>query len=99
VNSFLTTMFIKERLFWIIGTSRQPRMRAEQQIESCEGCHPDDAEIPFDWLLAVLSVEFRVLSEDGNRFYSKLTTHDSKPQRALGRIFTARISSAQLLVN
>src|SRR5215510_16251946 len=26
--------------------------KAEQQIESCEYCHPDDAEIPFDWLLA-----------------------------------------------
>jgi len=26
--------------------------RAEQQIESCEHCHPADAEIPFDWLLA-----------------------------------------------
>jgi len=26
--------------------------KAEQQIESCEHCHPDDAEIPFDWLLA-----------------------------------------------
>jgi len=25
---------------------------AEQQIESCEHCHPADAEIPFDWLLA-----------------------------------------------
>jgi hypothetical protein len=24
----------------------------EQQIESCEHCHPNDAEIPFDWLLA-----------------------------------------------
>jgi hypothetical protein len=24
----------------------------EQQIESCEHCHPDDAEIPFGWLLA-----------------------------------------------
>jgi hypothetical protein len=22
--------------------------KAEQQIESCEHCHPDDAEIPFD---------------------------------------------------
>ena len=21
-------------------------------MESCEHCHPDDAEIPFDWLLA-----------------------------------------------
>jgi uncharacterized protein with PIN domain len=26
--------------------------KAEQKIESCEHCHPDDAEIPFDWLLA-----------------------------------------------
>jgi len=26
--------------------------QAEQQIESCEHCHPDDAEIPFDWILA-----------------------------------------------
>jgi hypothetical protein len=24
---------------------------AEQQIESCEHCHPADAEVPFDWLL------------------------------------------------
>ena len=29
--------------------------KAEQQIESCEYCHPDDAEIPFDWLLAELT--------------------------------------------
>jgi hypothetical protein len=40
---------------------------AEQQIESCEHCHPADAEIPFDWLLAEVtgrrsSVEF-VLTE------------------------------------
>jgi hypothetical protein len=26
--------------------------KAEQQICSCEHCHPDDAEIPFDWILA-----------------------------------------------
>jgi len=26
--------------------------KAEQQIESCEHCHPDVAEIPLDWLLA-----------------------------------------------
>ena len=25
--------------------------QAEGQIESCEYCHPDDAEIPFDWIL------------------------------------------------
>jgi hypothetical protein len=29
--------------------------KAEQQIESCEHCHPDDAEIPFDWLLAAVT--------------------------------------------
>jgi hypothetical protein len=27
-------------------------LQAQQQIESCEHCHPDDADIPFDWLLA-----------------------------------------------
>ena len=26
--------------------------RAESLIESCEHCHPDDAEIPLDWILA-----------------------------------------------
>ena len=26
--------------------------KAEQQIESCEHCHRDDAKIPFDWILA-----------------------------------------------
>jgi hypothetical protein len=26
--------------------------KAEQRIESCEHCHPNDAEIPFDWILA-----------------------------------------------
>src|SRR5262244_630830 len=29
--------------------------RAEREIESCEYCHPDDAQIPFDWLLAEVS--------------------------------------------
>jgi len=24
---------------------------AEKLIESCEYCHPDDADIPFDWIL------------------------------------------------
>jgi len=27
-------------------------IKAAEQIESCEHCHPADAEIPFDWLLA-----------------------------------------------
>jgi hypothetical protein len=26
--------------------------KAEQRIESCEHCHLNDAEIPFDWILA-----------------------------------------------
>ena len=26
--------------------------KAEARVESCERCHPADAEIPFDWLLA-----------------------------------------------
>src|SRR5262249_2872108 len=41
--------------------------KTEQQIESCEHCHPADAEIPFDWLLTEVTgrrsaVEF-VLTE------------------------------------
>ena len=28
--------------------------KAQRQIESCEHCHRDDAQIPFDWLLADL---------------------------------------------
>jgi hypothetical protein len=29
-----------------------PTLReAERLIESCEHCHPEDAEIPFDWVL------------------------------------------------
>jgi hypothetical protein len=41
--------------------------KAEQRIESCEHCHPADAEILFDWLLAEVTgrrgaVEF-VLTE------------------------------------
>ena len=24
---------------------------AESKIEGCEHCHPDDAELPFDWIL------------------------------------------------
>jgi hypothetical protein len=26
--------------------------QAEEFVESCEHCHPEDTEIPFDWLLA-----------------------------------------------
>jgi hypothetical protein len=26
--------------------------QAENEIESCEHCHPDNVEIPFDWILA-----------------------------------------------
>jgi hypothetical protein len=29
--------------------------KAEQHIESCEHCHPDDAGIPFDWILAEIT--------------------------------------------
>jgi hypothetical protein len=42
-------------------------LKAEQLIESCEHCHFDDAEIPFDWILAEVTgrrgpIEF-ILSE------------------------------------
>ena len=31
--------------------------KAEAEVEACEHCHPDAAEIPFDWLLAETSTE------------------------------------------
>jgi hypothetical protein len=36
----------------LIAVAAATLRQAEQQIESCEHCHPADAEIPFDWLLA-----------------------------------------------
>jgi hypothetical protein len=50
-------------------------------------------------ITAVLSFEFPVMSEDGNRFYSKLMTQNSKRQgRAPRRIFKyAGISRAPAL--
>jgi hypothetical protein len=32
--------------------NQQVDFRREESAESCEHCHPDDAEIPFDWILA-----------------------------------------------
>jgi hypothetical protein len=32
---------------------------AERLIESCEGCHPDDADIPLDWILEALPAHDR----------------------------------------
>jgi len=32
--------------------------RAEEEIESCEHCHPEDAEIPFDWILRELTSKY-----------------------------------------
>jgi hypothetical protein len=36
----------------LVAVDRATALKAEQQIESCEHCHPDDAEIPFDWILS-----------------------------------------------
>jgi hypothetical protein len=33
--------------------------RAEKEIESCEHCHPNDAGIPFDWILAEVTGKCR----------------------------------------
>jgi hypothetical protein len=35
----------------IVGIGAATLHRAQQQIESCEHCHNDEAEIPFDWIL------------------------------------------------
>ena len=31
--------------------------QAEAKIDSCEHCHPDDSEIPFDWILTEVTVK------------------------------------------
>ena len=39
----------------LVNVDRAIAQKAEQEIESCENCHPGDAEIPFDWILAGLT--------------------------------------------
>jgi len=41
----------------VITIDPETALKAQQQIESCEHCHPDDAEIPFDWILVDLDAE------------------------------------------
>ena len=36
----------------LVSVDPATALKTEQQIESCEHCHPDDAEIPLDWILA-----------------------------------------------
>jgi hypothetical protein len=59
--------------------------KAEQQIESCEHCHSDDAEIPFDWIIAEMTgkrgpIEF-ILSESARCPNCKHSITE-KPSRA-----------------
>jgi hypothetical protein len=35
----------------LIAIGPNTLLRAEREIASCEHCHPNDSEIPFDWLL------------------------------------------------
>ena len=35
----------------LITIDPETALKAQRQIESCEHCHPQDAEIPFDWIL------------------------------------------------
>ena len=36
----------------IVSVDRKTALRAQSVITSCESCKPDDADIPFDWVLA-----------------------------------------------
>jgi hypothetical protein len=36
----------------LIAVDAETVHKAEKLIGSCEHCYPDDADIPFDWLLA-----------------------------------------------
>ena len=35
----------------VVTVSPEQVRDAEQKIEGCEHCHPDDSELPFDWVL------------------------------------------------
>ena len=37
----------------LIATGPNTLRRAEREIVSCEHCHPDDSEIPFDWRFGI----------------------------------------------
>ena len=39
----------------IVTVGPEALRRAESLIESCDHCHPDEAEIPFDWILAEIT--------------------------------------------
>ena len=43
-------LFEEDIVFITIGQATMKSAAA--LVDSCEHCHPDDAEIPFDWLLA-----------------------------------------------
>jgi hypothetical protein len=83
---------------WHVAAMREFIKRMRTQLGRYAA--PNENKI-FVWsgITAVLSVEFRVLSERRERLYSRLTTHNSKPQELRSRILTARISRAQLLVS
>src|SRR5436309_11478823 len=39
----------------LITVDAETIRQAEARVNSCEHCHPDDAEIPFDWILAEIT--------------------------------------------
>jgi hypothetical protein len=45
-------LFEEDIVFVFIFVGEATLKSAAALIHSCEHCHPDDAEIPFDWLLA-----------------------------------------------
>jgi len=48
--------------------------KTEQQMESCEHCHPANAEIPFNWLLADVTAKLNAASSPSRGLFSFLIT-------------------------
>jgi hypothetical protein len=58
--------------------------RAEELTESCEHCHPGDAEIPFDWLLAEVTGKTALSSSSWpNRRDARIANTRSRRRRLL----------------
>lgn len=53
----------------VVLVSTETVREAAELSESCEYCHPDDAEIPFDWILD------RMTGNRGMREFSRLSIY------------------------
>jgi hypothetical protein len=69
--------------------------KAEQRIESCERCHPADAEIPFDWLLAEVTGRRRHQQYLRSQHPEQFQGSDRRGERGVKRLKGRRALSAR----